>query len=194
MPTGYTVNIEKGISFKEFALDCARAFGALISMREESRDKPIPKELKADTKHHDDAIVVAEAEIARLNGMSLAEAENCAASDYQDALQRWSKSVADTEELRKKYFAMREQVVAWEPPSKDHDGLKQFMLQQIDCCKFEYTVNDEYAPKKMSGKEWRTAHLEWATRDLQYHSEQRVKAIILATDRTEWINLLRESL
>lgn len=33
MATGYTSKINEGISFKEFALDCARAFGAKVDIR-----------------------------------------------------------------------------------------------------------------------------------------------------------------
>lgn len=46
MPTGYTAAIKDGITFQEYALSCARAFGALISMREESSDAPIPDALE----------------------------------------------------------------------------------------------------------------------------------------------------
>ena len=37
MPTGYTLDLYNGkdITFEEFVLKCARAFGALIDMRDE---------------------------------------------------------------------------------------------------------------------------------------------------------------
>src|SRR5688572_13460567 len=42
MPTGYTAGILSGEtkSFKQFAIDCMRAFGATIHMRDEPMDKP----------------------------------------------------------------------------------------------------------------------------------------------------------
>lgn len=54
MPTGYTANIKNGITFEEFALDCARNFGALIIMRDEPKDAPIPEQFEA-SKHHEEA-------------------------------------------------------------------------------------------------------------------------------------------
>lgn len=46
MPTGYTADLmEKGMEFKPFVLQCARAFGALITMRDDSLDAPSPKSL-----------------------------------------------------------------------------------------------------------------------------------------------------
>ena len=53
MPTGYTAMLteEKEITFEDFALKCARAFGALIEMRDESLDAKIPEEFKV-TEYH----------------------------------------------------------------------------------------------------------------------------------------------
>lgn len=42
MPTGYTCEIENGMSFEQFALRCARGLAYLTSMQEESLDAPIP--------------------------------------------------------------------------------------------------------------------------------------------------------
>jgi len=48
MPTGYTLDLYDGknITFKEFVMKCAGAFGALISMKDESLDAPIPEHLE----------------------------------------------------------------------------------------------------------------------------------------------------
>ena len=53
MPTGYTMILteEKEIDFKEFALRCARNFGALIMMRDEPMDKEIPEEFPVSDYH-----------------------------------------------------------------------------------------------------------------------------------------------
>jgi hypothetical protein len=50
MPTGYTCIIEDkpDVTFAEYVWRCARAFGALLSMREDSLDAPIPDELKSE--------------------------------------------------------------------------------------------------------------------------------------------------
>lgn len=53
MPTGYTYPVCEGkiTEFPDFALSCARAFGALISMREEPMDAPLPDEIAASTNY-----------------------------------------------------------------------------------------------------------------------------------------------
>lgn len=45
MPTGYTAGVKDGTvtDFKAFVMQCARAFGALIDMRDDPSDVPIPK-------------------------------------------------------------------------------------------------------------------------------------------------------
>ena len=43
MPTGYTAPIKDGISFNDFMWGCARAFGALIMMRDDPPGTPIPE-------------------------------------------------------------------------------------------------------------------------------------------------------
>lgn len=40
MPTGYTADIKDGITFRDFALRCARAFGATIMQRDEDISIP----------------------------------------------------------------------------------------------------------------------------------------------------------
>lgn len=48
MPTGYTVGIADGkiTTFEQYAMTCARAFGALVMMRDDPFDAPIPEEIK----------------------------------------------------------------------------------------------------------------------------------------------------
>ena len=43
MPTGYTAAVKDGITFEQFAWSCARAFGALIDMRDSPTGAPIPQ-------------------------------------------------------------------------------------------------------------------------------------------------------
>src|SRR6056297_1005549 len=51
MPTGYTHQIKDGISFEKYALGCARAFGATISMRDDPPDAEIPEKFD-ESDHH----------------------------------------------------------------------------------------------------------------------------------------------
>ncbi len=56
MPTGYTAAVQNGTvtRFADFAMNCARAFGALVELRDEM-DAPIPDTFKPST-HHSESL------------------------------------------------------------------------------------------------------------------------------------------
>lgn len=53
MPTGYTAAVEDGTitEFDDFAWQCARAFGALIMMRDDPMSAPIPQKFEPTAEH-----------------------------------------------------------------------------------------------------------------------------------------------
>lgn len=198
MPTGYTADIKKGITFQQFALNCAKAFGACISMRDDPTGTPIPDEFKPDT-YHSDQLHETLAEIARIEAMADYEcaAESC--REYLSESARYTNLIRDKLELRQKYEAMLEQVRAWNPPSGDHSGLKDFMVQQItdsvefDCGTEYYTEAKEKLRQK-SGSEWRWLKLGELRRDATRHEEEQRKENERVAGRNEWVRKLRESL
>lgn len=84
MPTGYTAAIADGISFTNYAMGCARAFGALIEMRDEPSDAPIPEEFKPST-YHLEELQKAQKKLHNLCKMSFGEAEGRAMVAYNEA-------------------------------------------------------------------------------------------------------------
>ena len=52
MPTGYTIDIYNGkkVTFKDFALNCARAFGACVMQRDDPADEK-PKIMPEESYH-----------------------------------------------------------------------------------------------------------------------------------------------
>ncbi|MBS3155164.1 hypothetical protein J4404_01555, partial [Candidatus Woesearchaeota archaeon] len=76
MPTGYTYIIgEKDITFKEFALRCARGFGALVEMRDDSLEARIPNKFYPCS-YHKEQIGEAQKQLDRVQNMSLKEVQN----------------------------------------------------------------------------------------------------------------------
>ena len=71
MPTGYTAILfdKPETSFRQYAYVCARAFGALVSMRDESLDVPLPVEIKPDSYYRLRAANIRD-ELGRLRKMS----------------------------------------------------------------------------------------------------------------------------
>jgi hypothetical protein len=196
MPTGYTADIEKGITFQQFALNCARAFGACVTMREDPSDKPIPNEFKPSD-YHKKQLAKAERELRKIQTISPEEASRQAETSYQNSKRANDGYIKNCINLRAKYNAMLTQVRAWNPPSKNHSEFKQFMIQQIESsirfdCGTDYHIQN--APKLMSGKKWRQEQIRGLHQDIEYHTKETHKETERTNGRNLWIKQLRESL
>lgn len=195
MATGYTDAIGKGISFEEFVCNCARAFGACVTMRDESMKAPLPDEFKASD-YHAKRIEEAKNTLYDVERMTTSECRAAAEKEWEENEAYRTKILAERAELRKKYEAMLAKVKAWKPPSKDHEGLTDFMVQQItDSIKWDCD-NDYYAKpsKKLTAAEWKKKSIETAKHDIEYHKKEDDEERERAKDRSEWVRQLKESL
>lgn len=194
MPTGYTADIAKGITFQQFAMGCARNFGALITMRDDPADAPIPETFEPSS-YYAKALKEAQERLSELGAMTPAQVESTAAKAHSDALVRWHERKAKRESLRQKYRAMLAEVDAWQPPTANHVGLKKFMTEQIRSS-IGFDCNDDHddKPVKVSAEEWFLAEQKEAMRRLGYAAEENAKDIARAADRTAWVAALRASL
>ena len=196
MPTGYTAAIKDGISFETYALICARAFGALVMMRDEPFDAPMPERFEP-IDYHAKAIRTAQERLEELDRMSLEDAATAAQVAYTAEVDRIRKIMADNDALRVKYNAMLQRIAAWQPPTPDHEGLKQFMREQIESsinfdCSNEYYLRSQ--PRQLSALEWRSEQVEKAREDIAYHSKEHAEEVGRAHTCTDWVKALRESL
>jgi hypothetical protein len=193
MPTGYTAAIADGITFREYALGCARAFGALITMRDDPQDAPIPERFRPSDWHANELQKASE-RLTTLRLMSPAEADIAAQQEYEEAVTRENKYAQERAALRSKYEAMLAKVIAWQAPTPDHVGYKEFMEQQIrDSIKWDCS-DYERAPERWTGKEWLARAIEKAKHDIEYHTRQHAEEIERVRGRNAWIKALRDSL
>lgn len=192
MPTGYTEIIEKGCTFNEYVMRCARAFGWFVRMRDESLNVVIPDEFKPD-EHHLREKGKAEARLAELMQMRTEDAACDARREFNKVVEAYRTYQIESRELEQKYSAMLTQVEKWNPPTKGHAELKQFMIDQIDLCK--HGPSDSYPkPVLLTGEEWLTRQVSNATSDIEYHSQRYDKEVQFCADATEWVRVLRASL
>ena len=195
MPTGYTADIGKkeNVSFREFALKCSRAFGALVEMRDEPMDAPIPSEFKPSSYHKDEFAEACKVFYGSV-GMRNDEAERLANEDYVSQLESYAEDVEKDRALAVKYGRMLAKVAKWQSPSPDHDNYRNFMISQLekslqDDCGYEHE-----APKKLTGAEYRSNLVEEAKRDMDYHKKEFVEEVKRAKERTKWVQNLMRSL
>lgn len=196
MATGYTDIISRGATFEEFVLRCARAFGAFVEMRDSSLDATIPDEFKPST-YHAENLAKAKQRLASIESWSLTNAEIAANADYcleevriREAIEKNRKTIAA-------YKDMLYRVSQWQPPTSEHEELKEFMVEQIEkSLKFDDIENYylKHPAKRLTGKEWLAKAVSSAEQDISYHTEQNQKEIEGAASRTKWVQELRESL
>ena len=121
--------MEKGQTFEEFVMQCARAFGPCISMRDDPLDKPIPDKLPES--YYERAYREAKEELAKLDAMDNEERLKEGKRMKNWHVNHSKKSAARSEAADARLRAMQDEVKAWKPPTGEHVKLKEFMLQQI---------------------------------------------------------------
>ena len=194
MPTGYTAPITDGISFEMFVLRCARAFGALITMRDVPMDTEIPDEIKPSD-YHKNALGKAQAELAKLKSLSLEDANEKALENYKKELDYYEKSIVDKRDLKDKYTAMLHKVEEWQPPTSDHLELKIFMKQQImQSINHDCDMSFIAMPKLLIAHAWLENQIHKCLKDIKYHSDEMKEEVARCNSRTKWIRTLKKSL
>jgi hypothetical protein len=193
MPTAYTAIIGErdSVSFKEFALRCAH--GACIQMRDVSLDAPIPDRFEPDTRYYNEREQEAVRQIAILEAMSQDDAARAAEEEYEDALARVITANEQAATLRVKYEKMIADVRAWAPPTPDHEGLKAFMLEQLERS-MGFGCHIIATPKRVSTERWRQANLDHVRADLNLARERIADEIRWTESRNKWLAALRSSL
>lgn len=130
MPTGYTADIKDGISFEQFVMNCANAFGACISMRDLPSDTPVPGEFEPSS-YHAEQLTAARFRLAFYENMPKADAVVTCMFEYDNAEAARKQHLQENLNTLESYRGMLSRVRTWPAPSKEHEGLKEFMIEQI---------------------------------------------------------------
>jgi hypothetical protein len=101
----------------------------------------------------------------------------------------------ETEE-NTRLLQMEEQVNEWTPPSPEHNGLKEFMLEQINISKndISYFTKALTKAEQQSPLDYFMETMVKIKRDIDYYTLEQEKEIVRVKSRNEWLQQLRESL
>lgn len=171
MPNGYTSDIYDGNeSFRNYAMNVAKAFGAYYHLRDESSDAPLSK-LDSDSLHFyqkklDDAQVAYD----DFTALSLSEQKEL----WQEELVKIRKVNAESkvrnEELAARYSRMLGKVVAWNVP-KELAGLKSTMRQYlIESMDFDCGTGPVYQMPEPTLDKWIDDKVRGLQRDIIYYT------------------------
>lgn len=190
MPTGYTEELtKKDVSFERFVLTCAKAF--LGRMKEMSG--PIPEHF-SPSDYDEKEIRQNQVKLASLEAMSDEQAQAAADKDYEKAFKDRERYTQEVRALRERLMAMRTKVADWQLPSRDHEGLREFMIEQLD-----YTIDHDGKvlgdpPKKKSGKDLKAEKVAYLKDEIAYHEKKQRTEIRDTEQDNLWVKQLRDSL
>jgi hypothetical protein len=206
MPTGYTAPVGDGkmTEFADYALNCARAFGALIMLRDSDQSLEATKRYiaaeaynhAAEDSYHVRSLATAKTKVASLKAMTDEEimaAAQAARDERLAANEQYRQEKALTQQ---RYEAMIAKVEGWEPPTEDHGKFKEFMLSQLtesisfDCGDFDWPAPELPAtPAIWRAQQLAQTYQEIARAELSIAEEQARNE-----ERRSWVTNLVESL
>ena len=195
MPTAFTMDLYEGkeVTFEQFAMKCAREFDALVTMRDEPLDAPIPEEFKpAD--FYLKYMEKAKQRLAEVESWSEEQAEQEAEKAYQEAVRERNEIIAKNARIRERYEKMLAKVRAWTPPTPDHMNLKKFMIEQLETSIEGDCTYVPKKPKRLSGAKYKQQEIAKARNDYRTWKKEYEEEVKRVQKRNEWLRALRESL
>lgn len=201
MPTGYTHNVQTGeiTTLKEYALQCARAFGACVTLRDEAIPSEIPH-FEPDTKFYDEKLIEAEKlrDFLWRDYSENPEVESQLKEKYSEYCNKIKASniryLEQDSITLNNYNSMLSKVIAWDAPTQDHKNLKDFMIKQLkESIQFDvYGLDALQEPK--SFEKWLDDERNYVLEDTARYKKEIAGEIERVSQRNLWISKLVESL
>ncbi|MCC2547695.1 hypothetical protein LJY25_14665 [Hymenobacter sp. BT175] len=193
MPSGYTADITKETSLRDFATRCARAFGATIDQRDEPASEGL--KLPQPSDYHRKAEKKAEQKLKKLKAMKPEQAEAAAAEAFEQATKDYQERIDKRHALKLAYQLLLVKAKHWAPPTAEHQELKKFMIEQLESS-IDFDCNGRWdkAPKQQAGPVWLAERIEAAQADIKYHREKQQEEEERTAERAGWITALLDSL
>lgn len=200
MPSYYTVDIYEGknVSFQDFALKCARQFGAFVHMNEEDPDSPLTRPTVSD--YYKNSLRETENEFALFLKASREQREKMFEIEMEKELKHYKEKIEEEKELEEKYQNLLEQAKAYKPPTKEFNNYKDYMLNQLNqAIKFDCS-NEQWYLAQIASVEaetfdiWEQEKMDLYNSKITYYKESYKKEMNSVSKKNQWIDLLYESL
>jgi len=194
MPTGYTCRVQNGeiTNLRDFALVCARAFGALIEMRDDPLDVPIPKRIEPSD-YHKKRLEEEHERLVWLSGLTAEQMEQEAQLQYEKEVEEYREDLKRIALERSRYEKIKAQVSDWQPP-EELSRLKEFMLEQLNISIDGDCHLHRKEQKRLTGNEWYSEMLNKINWSIGYHTHEHAEEIERTEDRNKWLSALFASL
>jgi hypothetical protein len=203
MPTGYTAGILDGkiTTFSQFAKQCMRAFGATIHMRDDDMDAEYVK--RTPSEYH-----IKEIEKAKqlLRDAETLSDETIIANKRAELEENKKYHIERIEKAKiaaKSLNAILKDVMAWQPPTSEHTGIKNFMIEQIQTT-IDHDGSSDYNEDQLSkievelltlnAKSIREGMIAKAKKDFKYHTKEYNEDVKRCEKSNQWVTDLIDSL
>ncbi len=185
MPTGYTAALcEREVPFEEFVWGCARAFGAFVGQRDDPADAaPVLKE--EPSPYHTNRMKDLERGLATVRARTPEQTAAAHAADLAASEAYYAKVNAQRKAVAARLDAMIAKVEAWVPPTEKHQGLKDFMLQQLRDTR-EVDGEPHTPPAYLGVEEWHRTQVEALESCLRSTRESMAREAASTGSRNEW--------
>lgn len=199
MPTGYTAGVMDGTitEFKDYAFQCARAFGALVTLRDDPITPDIPVLEVGD--YYSTAVRRAEEEVKRLSIMTSKQIEAEFLKWKTRDIKYHTKAIKDQEKTRKKYLNMLEEAKKFVAPTDDHVEYRDFLISQLeeslkwDCGSDYHQEQLAKVKRKKSARAWHREALAGAKYRLKYAKKSLKEEIERVKSRNDWLDQLKKA-
>jgi hypothetical protein len=189
MPTGYTCIIHddpETVTFSDYLHRCVRAFGACIAQKEEGLDAGI-KMSEPDT-YHERALTEALLKLEELERRTDSEWGEVFFEEREQSLKKKREQYEKQRQVYKAHQNILAQARAWEPPTPDHESLKQFMVSQLaEVDRVGYPDPEFQFP---DFETWKADVLESAQWSVDYHREEAEKSRVRYEKSLAWLEAL----
>lgn len=203
MPTGYTAHIEDGeiTTGKEFLRLCTRAFGIAIDVKDEPLSTPTPSSFEPSP-FYKESYDRALKKLEEVNKMTFDEAKIQMRADYEKRISDYKAYAERETAMNKKYAKVRKEVEEWIPPTKEHEGIKKFALEQIDMCVTKQEYIDEYLEKSKEEfddsdeavQNYINDIIDYYQRDIEMSYKSWQEELERTRSKNEWMTKFLESL
>lgn len=203
MPTGYTAFIEDGdiTTGKEFLLLCLRNFGIAIDVRDEPLTVPAPTHFKPCV-YTQNRYIAAIEHLKEVKNISFDVAKQQMTKEHRDRVDFAKQALAKMTKINERYKKVRDQVLAWVPPTPEHMGIREFALEQIDMCintdsAFDYyqkIIETPFDDSDQAVQQYIQKQIEFCEDDVSRAQEAWDEEIKRTNQKNEFMQLFLESL
>lgn len=163
-------------------------------LRDDALDKSIPVFEPSD--YDLKAKNIASQELTQLLSMTDEEKITYGQQEKAAKISMYEKIISTDVAQNNRLSDMRLLVAAWQPPTNDHIGLKDFMLKQIDISmgNTRYYEKELINARASFARDYYDDAVKKKQHDIEYHTKGNRQEIERTESRNRWIRELKASL